>query len=94
MLLGACWPTSDAHTVRRNRRPSSGCCTLLQSETRACSGCCAGVLQGFPIVFNHMSPSKMMTSLKAAKIAREIMEARGDHVRMAVMVRIHKCGGG
>ena len=45
------------------------------------------MMQGFPIVFNHMSPSRIMIALKAAKVAKDIMEARGDHLCFGLMVR-------
>ncbi len=31
----------------------------------------------------------MMSSLKAARIAREILDTRGDHIRFAVQVDVH-----
>jgi hypothetical protein len=42
--------------------------------------------QAFPVVFNHLSASKMMGTLQVAKVAREILDARGDHLRFAVQV--------
>lgn len=45
--------------------------------------------KAFPVVFNHMSASKMMATLQSAKVAREILDARGDHLRFAVQVAVH-----
>jgi hypothetical protein len=50
---------------------------------------CLWLIQGFPIVFNHLSPSKMMAALKAAKVAKDIMESRGDNIRMGVMTAVY-----
>lgn len=46
--------------------------------------------RGFPVLFNHCSPKKMLATLLATEAAREIIEAPSDaHTVFAAKVRVH-----
>ncbi|KAJ2992607.1 Centrosomal protein of 76 kDa [Globomyces sp. JEL0801] len=44
--------------------------------------------KGFPTVFNHTHSHRIMTSLTKSKTCRDILQTKGDCVRMAVRVKI------
>jgi hypothetical protein len=61
------------------------CCLIPRLPAVLTARHCSA-LQAFPIVFNHLSPMKMMSALLGAKAARSILDSRGDSLRLGVQV--------